>query len=281
MSVNECAVLFSGGTDSTCAAALCAEKYSHIHLLTFFEKSTEDSPLPLENFKKLSHFFGADIFSLYSVSVDKMVEALSFQNYFSMVIKHGFFMLATPGFSSLSWHLRTIAFCKEKGIRHVHDGMTQELMHLPGHSAPFRKLITALYAEHGITFSSPVYDWPVPPDQRMMDRLIVDRHGFASSPEVQPQARTTGLYLYEKGILPHPNVKGSQFDQRMQHDCYPFVVFNVFVFWFYLAWNDLSSYSLRIENLFSDVIDDTKSWFLKSKFDLIEPVTLHALKDCL
>lgn len=275
--MSECVLLFSGGTDSMCSATLCAERYSHVRLLTFYEAATKNSPLPIGNYKKLSDYYGAERFSLQSVSIDKLVKTISYQNYFSMLLKHGFFMLATPGFSSMSWHLRTIAYCIENNIHHVHDGMTQELMHLPGHSKPFRKMITNLYKDYGIEFSSPVYDWPVPPDQRMMDRLIVDRHGFVAADEVQPHERTTGMHLYEKGIFPHPNVKGSAFDMRMQHDCYPFIVFNMFVFWFYLSFKNLDSYFLNIERLFKDVLLNSQKWFLKPSegwTELMEPVNL-------
>ncbi len=108
--------------------------------------------------------------------------------------------------------------------------MTKELLHLPGHNPQIRQLFSDLYKEHGMNFSSPVIDWDVPPDQRYVDRLIVDRHGFSSSDELVKE-KTTGAHVYKIGLLPHPNVKGSLFDMKMQHDCYPFVIYNIFVFW--------------------------------------------------
>jgi hypothetical protein len=255
-----CALLFSGGTDSTCAAALCAEKFDQVHLLTVYERSTATSPIPLENLDRLRKHFGAERFILHVISTDRLVRELSYRDYFSMLLKHGLFMLSTPGFSSLSWHLRTLHFCLENGIEQVFDGMTKELLHLPGHSPAFRELITKMYASYGIEFSSPVMDWPVPPDQRMLDRLIVDRHGFVASQEAMPQERTTGKYLHELGIFPHPNVKGSLFDHRMQHDCYPFVVFNMFVFWYYLSRRSLEDYTHSVKSLFMDRVKTATEW---------------------
>jgi len=75
-------------------------------------------------------------------------------------------------------------------------------MHFPGHMPEVRALFTELYAAFEISFESPVIDWKVPPDQRFIDRLVVDRHVFAASTELQSKERTTGTWLFEKGIFP-------------------------------------------------------------------------------
>jgi hypothetical protein len=260
----DCVVLFSGGTDSTCAAAICAESHGRVHLITFEEAATRGSPLPLENVRRLRRYFGEEKFSHYLISTDRLVQKLSYDRYFTYLRKHHLFLIATPGFSSLSWHLRAIHFCRERGIRHVYDGMTKELMHLPGHMPGFRALVTELYQRHGIEFSSPVIDWDVPPDQRFLDRLIVDRHGFTLHRRPDSEVRTTGRYLFERGIFPHANVKGSDFDHRMQHDCYPFVVYNIFVFWVYLSVRSDIAFSQRIVSLFTDKIRDAGEWLLEA-----------------
>ena len=54
LSSEKCAVLFSGGTDSTCAAALCAERFGEVHLLTFNELGTSATPVPSENAARLA-----------------------------------------------------------------------------------------------------------------------------------------------------------------------------------------------------------------------------------
>lgn len=226
---SSCAILFSGGTDSMCAAALVAEKFKEVHLITYYETGTESSASPTANVQKLQSFFPDTQFKHYVFSTDALVKKLSYENYFTNLMKFGFYNLATPGLSSLSWHLQTILFCKKHNISTVYDGMTQELLHLPGHMPEIRGLFTDLYKNFGISFSSPVINWEVPEDQRFMDRLIVDRHGFTET--VKTSKKTTGQWLYDKKILPHPNIKGSEFDRLSQHDCYPFVVYNMLVFW--------------------------------------------------
>ncbi|MEQ1723946.1 MAG: hypothetical protein ABL930_12280, partial [Pseudobdellovibrio sp.] len=182
-----------------------------------------------------------------------IVKKLSYENYFKNILKFGFYNLATPGLSSLSWHVRTILYCKEKGINTVYDGMTAELLHLPGHMPEIRELFKSLYKKYDIEFSSLVIDWEVPPDQRFVDKLILDRHGFHGT-NAKP-LRTTGQWLYENDLLPHPNIKGSEFDRLMQHDCYPFVIYNMIVFWLFEPLIGFAKYKLSLKKFIQAKID--------------------------
>lgn len=247
--MNKCAILFSGGTDSLCTAALACEKFEEVHLLTFFEKATEASPVPEENFLKLKAKYPAVKLYHSVISTDSLVRFLSYHDYFRSLVKFHFLNLATPGLSSLSWHISTIHYCRKNAINTVFDGMTKELLHLPGHMPEIRELFESLYYENQMAFSSPVMSWDVPPDQRFMDKLIVDRHGFTIN--AKPQVRTTGQWLYEKGLLPHPNIKGSLFDQRTQHDCYPFVVYNMLFFWLMTPLYGFEHLKLKLREFFS------------------------------
>jgi hypothetical protein len=256
-------VLFSGGTDSTCSAALCADKFESVHLLTFYEKATARSPVPIENISRLRNKYGAEKFIHRMISTDRLVEKISYEKYFSHLFRFGFYMLSTPGFSSLSWHVRTIRYCLQNEIRFVFDGMTKELMHFPGHMPEIREIFARLYASFGITFTSPVISWDVPADQRFIDRLIVDRHGFSTHPSALPEARTTGAWLFEHEVFPHANVKGSMFDHRMQHDCYPFVVYNMFVFWLMLRFISFPRLTQSLCCLFEAKSETARAWLLR------------------
>jgi len=240
-------------------AGLCAQEYSRVHLLTFHERATQNSPFPKENADRLRQKFGADKFVHVSISTDLLVQRLSYENYLANLRRHGSFMLCSPGFSSLSWHLRAIFYCQQYGIKNVFDGMTKELMHFPGHMSGVREIFKQLYGEFGISFDSKVIDWPVPPDQRFTDRLIVDRHGFAASSELQTE-RTTGAWLFEQKIFPHPNIKGSLFDQRSQHDCYPFVVYNMFAFWFASRFYTWDQFEEKVAALFAEKCKTSVRW---------------------
>lgn len=268
MTSGEVAIAYSGGTDSTCVAALMAERFERVHLLTFWEAGTRDAPTPTRNVEALRAKFGKDRIVHVLLPTDALVRRFSYERYLSSVARHGFFMLSTCGFSSLSWHVRMAMYCLDHGIRAAADGVTRELTHFPGHMEPVLGELRRLYAHFGIEYSNPVRDWDVPPDQQFIDRLIVGRHldaaglvesllpgaPAAAAPE-ERLGRTTGRYLFERGLLPHPNVKGSAFDRSMQHDCYPFVLFNIFAFWYYLAVHDFHEYEVRMKRLFSEKID--------------------------
>ncbi len=161
---NECVVIYSGGTDSTCTAALMAEKYKKVHLLTFFEKGTEETPSPSKNVARLQKHFGSEKFSHQMLSTDKLVKKISYDHYFRFLLRHRFFMLSTCGFSSLSWHVRTIIYCLENNIMSVADGLTRELMHFPGHMDVIIKEFQKLYQAFGIQYTNPVRDWDTPRD---------------------------------------------------------------------------------------------------------------------
>ena len=247
--MNKCVVLFSGGTDSFCTAALACEKFSEVHLLTFFEKATAESPVPKENVSKLKFEYPKTKIFHEVISTDSLVRILSYQDYFQSVIKFHLLNLATPGLSSLSWHISAIKYCKTQKIETVYDGMTKELLHLPGHMPEIRELFRSMYHQYGILFSSLVIDWDVPPDQRFMDKLIVDRHGFTIN--AKPQVRTTGQWLYDKKLLPHPNIKGSLFDQRTQHDCYSFVIYNMLAFWIFIPLLGFDNFVKKLREFFT------------------------------
>ncbi len=250
--MSKCAVLFSGGTDSLCTAALLADQYETIHLLTYYESATKQINRSTDNIEKLKFRYPKIKFIQKIYSIDRLLKKLSYDNYFKSLGRHHFYNLATPGLSSLSWHVSTILYCKEKNIDHVYDGMTQELLHLPGHMPEIRLMFVKLYAEYKITFSSLVIDWEVPEDLRFTDKLIVDRHGFGINQ--QQKKSTTGQWLFEKNFLPHPNIKGSEFDRLMQQDCYPFIVYNLLIFWFFDPLIGFKKTKLGIDKFMKDKI---------------------------
>ncbi|MEQ1917977.1 MAG: hypothetical protein ABL955_02170 [Elusimicrobiota bacterium] len=260
MGADSCALAFSGGTDSTCAAALLAERFAHVHLLTFRELGTGGAPVPTGNVEKLRVKFPNTEFIHRVIPVDRLVEKIGYDRYPSCVARHGLFMLSTCGFSSLSWHARMIVYCLDNGLAHAADGLTRELMHFPGHMDGFVEGLRGLYGAFGVVYENPVRDWEVPPDQRFLDRLIVDPHGFPLIPGgPERPVKTTGRHLFDIGLMPSPNVKGSELDRSMQHDCYPFMLFHLFAFWYALPLYGAAGYERRVTALFQEKISDMRA----------------------
>jgi hypothetical protein len=255
-SPNKCVVVFSGGTDSTCVASLMAKKYDEIHLLTFFEEGTKDEPFLIDNVNKLKKKYPSVKFKHYVCSTDNLVRLISYNKYFYFFRKFGLLNMATPSFSSISWHIRTMAYCLDNDIKHVVDGLTNELVQLPGHMSGVIEVFRGTYQKFNINYQNPVRDWEIPEDQQFLDRIIVDQHGFFfPSEEKDKPERTTGQYLFDEGIFPHPNIKGSKYDQQMQHDCYQFVLYNILAFWFYLNFMSYEKFMQKVSHFVAAKIE--------------------------
>ena len=97
------------------------------------------------------------------------------------------------------------------------------------------------------------------PDRQFIEKLAVSLHGFGGEAGT-PVLRTTGRWLHERGIFPSPDVKGSRHDRAMQHACYPFVLFNIFAFWYCLAYRDMANYERRIIRLMEDKVETVRGW---------------------
>jgi len=251
------AILYSGGTDSTCAAAVLAERFETIHLLTFYEHATRHSPVPTKNVQLLRKYFAGVTFTHTVLSVDALVRYFWYERFAQTLRFHGFLSLSTPGYSSLSWHVRTIHFCLENGITHVADGLTRELMHFPGHVDEVVNMLRVLYQRYGISYENPVRDWQTPPDHQFIDQVLINRHTseFVLGDTSSAQRKTTGQYLFDIGIFPHPNLKGTATDFSMQHDCYPFALYNLLAFWGHLTREPYPVFTKKISNLMAFKIE--------------------------
>lgn len=250
-------LLYSGGTDSTCAAALLAQRFDRVHLLTCEERGTRGSPAPSGNVERLREKYGRERFPHELLSTDALLRRVWYTGYLRFLLRHGFFMSANCGFSSLSWHVRAIAYCLDRGITHAADGVTRELVHFPGHMGGVLAVFRELYAHFGIEYTNPVRDWDTPPDVQFLEKLIVDLH---LAPPPDAPGKTTGRYLFEQGLLPGPNIKGSPLDMAMQHACYPFVLFNIFAFWCYLPFHTYEDYERRMTALFTEKAAQARLW---------------------
>ena len=257
---DSCAILFSGGTDSTCVAALAAESgYSVIHLLTYYDLSNKKSPSPYKNVEILKNKFPNITFEHHLKSSNNTFLFLYKNRFYKNILKYGLLPLSNCLATSLSWHIETLKFCKDNNVIDVFDGLTNEMTHLPGHMCYFIESVKALYSESGIYYDNPVRDWEVPEDQQFIDRLIVDQHGYMFPSEEGISLKTTGKYLFDQGIFEHPNIKGSDRDRKMQHDCYPFVLHNVIVFWFYLQKENFESFQGKFNQFIKQKIIESQT----------------------
>ncbi len=260
MKLNETATLFSGGTDSTLTAALMAEQYDKIHLITYDRFAFSSVTNPKINVKKLQDKYGKDKFEFHIIKVEKLTRFVFYERYLQNIRKHGFFLLTICGLCKLAMHIRTVVFCLENKIPNVCDGANQGMHLFPAQMANVIKEYGDMYTRYGITYSNPVFKYEGPQNIEFADRLHLERI-LPSEGGEQPvacsretKANTTGRKLYELGLMPSENVKGTELDRKMQPRCFQFILFNVFVHWYYLADHTYDEYQDATVDFYRDKI---------------------------
>lgn len=103
-----------------------------------------------------------------------------------------------------------------------------------------------MYAVFGINYFTPVFKFEGPQDIGFADRLHFEKISFLKENKdplyYEKKERTTGYRLYELGLMPTENVKGTKLDRQMQPRCFQFILFNIWLHWYYLAYNDYQKY---------------------------------------
>lgn len=275
MKNNKIVILFSGGTDSTLAAALATNSFDEIHLITYSRlgiASVENSKvnaLSLQekyNNKKIIHKI---------IKIDKLFNHVSYENYFKNIIKHGFMNLSTCGLCKLSMHIRTIKYCMDNEIYHVSDGANAGMSMFPAQMKSVIKELEKMYMDFNIHYSNPVYDYDAPEEAK----FIKNTHVLSTAPKEEPvlekrqnvekkTTKTAGQVLYNMGLAPAPNVKGSEYDRKRQPRCFQFIIFNIFAIKYFLEKYSYKEYEERTTEYFKSKIK-TCSDLLKSKKDKV------------
>jgi predicted subunit of tRNA(5-methylaminomethyl-2-thiouridylate) methyltransferase len=268
-------VLFSGGTDSTLAAALCAETFRRVRLVTYSRfgiASVENSKV---NAEALMDRFGRDKITHEIISVDAVFKYVSYENYTKNLLKHGFMNLSTCGLCKLSMHVRTVEYCLENGIRHVSDGANSGMTMFPDQMESVIEKLQAMYREFGITYSNPVFDYEPPEEKGFIDQSYVQmlsqpvktesdfdkrdrapKDGNSCSPKSEETKKvTSGEILYRMKLAPAPNVKGTPYDRARQPRCFQFILFNVFANKYFLNASSYDDYQASTLTFFSEKID--------------------------
>lgn len=175
-SSSDAAILFSGGSDSTLAAAFFAERFEHVHLITLDRFSFIGArKYTLPNYERLCRTYGSGKFKKVILPVEKLHKAISYHNYLGTIRRHG---RATAGlfFSKLAMHARVAAYCLERGIANVGDGMVPYMSVYPDQNRmiaiePVRKF----YAAFGITYENPVWTVAMQAEQLLYDKGITNQ----------------------------------------------------------------------------------------------------------
>ena len=258
MKSKEVVVLFSGGTDSTLTAALMAEQFEKVHLLTYSRFGFFSVNNTNVNVQKLKDKYGQDKFTHVIVSVEKLTRHVFYERYLHNLFHYGFFLLSVCGLCKLAMHVRTVIFCLDNNIPNICDGANQGMYLFPDQMRNVILDIRRMYSVFGIQYSNPVFDFEGPQDIDFADRLHCERllppeeHDAAY---FEKKKKTTGCRLFELGLMPSDNVKGTPLDRSMQPRCFQFILFNIFLHWYYLCDHSYEQYCEMTELFFKEKIN--------------------------
>ena len=106
-----------------------------------------------------------------------------------------------------------------------------------------------MYKKLGIEYFNPVFEYDGPQNLEFANRLHLDRSFYIQNPQNggnnSGEIRTTGEKLYELGIIPEKNVKGTALDRKMQPRCFQFILYNIFVHWCFLQSHNYAEFVKR------------------------------------
>lgn len=252
---NEIAILFSGGTDSTCAAAIMAGKFDKVNLLTFNRFGIFSIENSKNNVKTLRKKFPSVAFEQRIINADHLVEHLSHNNFFCNLFKYGFLTLSNCMICSLVNHFGALIYCLNNDIRDIADGSTKDWIFFPSHMEKVIVLFRQMYKKFNINYHTPVYNFDVPPPISFMDKIYP---GGLSEPENRNRnfdRKTTGKYLYDLGFFSSSNIKGTDVDHKMQPRCLQFILHHIYVYWYFLVLHDYARFELKTLQFIGDKID--------------------------
>jgi predicted subunit of tRNA(5-methylaminomethyl-2-thiouridylate) methyltransferase len=240
------AILYSGGTDSTCTAAMISERFGSVHMLTLKRLGFYSIENTFRNVDILREKFPAVKFLHKIIDTDRLARYITRQDFARKIFRYGFFTLSNCLICGLINHFAALIYCLDNSISNVADGSTREWSFFPTHMEKIILELKSMYAEFNINYDTPVYDFNLPKHPRFIDKILP----MDQLKDEQEGQNTTGEYLFKLGILPFSNLKGSVIDHNMQPRCFQFVLHHIYVFWFFMARHNYDDYEEIVLDFF-------------------------------
>lgn len=218
---------------------MLAEQFKIIHLITYNRfgfHSTENTRLQAQMLKEK---FGNDRIVHEIINVDKLFKHITYENHLRNLIDFGFFNLSTCGLCKLSMHVRTVIYCQDNNIKNVADGANQAMTMFPSQMKEVITDLKRMYEHFNINYFNPVFEMEA---SGMGDFIELQNLQFlneASSDntisEDEFKGETPGTKLFDMGLAPSKNVKGTKYDKARQPRCFQFIPFNIFAKKYFMA----------------------------------------------
>lgn len=298
------AILFSGGTDSTAAAALLANDFNKVHLVTYNRFGFHSTENTKNMYDELCKKFGDHKFSYHLINIDKLFKQVSYHNYLKNLKKHGFMLLSTCGLCKLSMHIRTIQFCLDNNVTFVADGANQAMTLFPAQMKEVIEQLHGLYQEYGIHYFNPVFFYNAPKSHNVMEKIALsmsedmkksvsesqDKSKVEFQNELQNKLKdeseiqkkkcelssesfinkelTPGEVIYNMGLAPSKDIKGTELDKKRQPRCFQFLLFNIFAHNIMDVNENYDQYKSKTVSFFKDKMIEMNELIKKGKLEL-------------
>jgi hypothetical protein len=156
---NEVTVEFSGGSDSTLAAAIGAERLEKVHLLTVTHDGIKNTERTDGQIKNLKNRYGEGKIVTFRTDIRNLLRRIYYDNYFHDVIRFGTHITAFSCVAcKMAMDTETVVYNLKNGIRYIFDGQQREKQMWPMQMESVIELMKGFFAEYGLVYECPVYD---------------------------------------------------------------------------------------------------------------------------
>lgn len=258
--IDRACILFSGGTDSTAAAALLAEEGLDLDLLSFDRFGFHGIDHARRNATRLARRFPRRQIRHFILETTALAEHLAEHRRWRHLWRHGFFTLQNCGHCALCNHVAALAWCLRHGLAIVADGITYDWPFFPGHMDSVIELFRAMHGRFDVDYRTPVLHCDVQEPPRFIDKL--DPEAVAPDPK---GLETTGRILQSLGLAERANYKGTLLDKRSQARCFQFAIPNLFIYWVFDGPGRKEEYARRVSSYFEELVAESeeliRSWW--------------------
>lgn len=150
-------LLFSGGADSTFSAALLAERFGHVHLVTFKHYATWRVRSSDKSEARLRAAFPRTVFTHTYLNSSRLFFKLQ-KRVFRDLQAHPFLNHYFCGACKLAMHSCLVAHNMRSSIKHAASGASRLMPMFPDQTPGGSQAIKELYAAYGMSYENPVFD---------------------------------------------------------------------------------------------------------------------------
>lgn len=238
---------FSGGSDSTLAAALYAEEFDRVHLLSYDRLSFVGAARYTRiNYENLVRIYGGEKIRRVVIPIGRWHKIINYHQYLRNAAEHKFAVVSLL-FCKLAFHWRAVIFGIENGCSAVADGMVPYMRIYPDQNENIcLQRLRDFYTKFGMVYENPVWKYAEDAEQ----------------------------LLYDRGISTTPNIRGTAKDKQVTYaEQFIFALFAKY----YTMKHGMDGYEDRLAKLFNEKIDFMERTIMEWKNNRDQNSLIHKL----